>query len=123
MNATGLMESRPSSLQVARPKLGFLGMGWIGRSRLEALAQSDLVEISAIADPAEELGRKALEIAPQAELFTNADELFDAGLDGVVIATPSALHARQALQALEHGLPVFCQKPLGRSAAETRAVV
>ena len=40
-----------------------------------------------------------------------------------MIATPSALHAAQAQAALERGLSVFCQKPLGRTAAETRAVV
>ena len=44
-------------------------------------------------------------------------------LDGVVIATPSALHAEQSIAALESGLAVFCQKPLGRDAAEAAAVV
>jgi predicted dehydrogenase len=41
----------------------------------------------------------------------------------VVIATPSALHADQAVAALERGVAVFCQKPLARTAAETRRVV
>lgn len=45
------------------------------------------------------------------------------GLDGVVVATPSALHAAQAMAALEAGAAVFCQKPLGRNAAEARAVI
>lgn len=44
-------------------------------------------------------------------------------IDGVVIATPSALHAAQSIRALEAGKAVFCQKPLGRTAAETRSVV
>src|SRR5690606_30243683 len=47
----------------------------------------------------------------------------DHGLDGLVIATPSALHAEQAIAALDRGIAVFCQKPLGRSAAEAAAVV
>jgi predicted dehydrogenase len=51
------------------------------------------------------------------------DDLLAARLDGVVIATPSALHAEQAIRALEAGLAVFCQKPLGRTAAEVRRVV
>jgi predicted dehydrogenase len=42
---------------------------------------------------------------------------------GVVIATPNALHAEQAIAALEAGKAVFCQKPLGRSRAETNRVV
>src|SRR5690606_9429969 len=41
----------------------------------------------------------------------------------IVIATPSALHAAQAVSALEAGLAVFCQKPLGRTSLEVRAVL
>jgi predicted dehydrogenase len=41
----------------------------------------------------------------------------------VVIATPNRFHAEQAIAALEHGIPVFCQKPLGRNAFETRRIV
>ena len=51
------------------------------------------------------------------------EELLELPLDGVVIATPTALHAKQATTALERGLAVFCQKPLGRDASETRSVV
>ncbi len=45
------------------------------------------------------------------------------GLDGIVIATPSALHSAQSIAALRSGCAVFCQKPLGRNADETRAVL
>jgi predicted dehydrogenase len=44
-------------------------------------------------------------------------------LDGIVIATPNALHAEQSIAALENGIAVFCQKPLGRNALETHQVV
>jgi predicted dehydrogenase len=44
-------------------------------------------------------------------------------LDGLVIATPSALHAEQCIQALDAGVAVFCQKPLGRNAAEVGQVL
>jgi predicted dehydrogenase len=50
-------------------------------------------------------------------------ELLAQELDGIVIATPSALHAAQTIEALNAGLAVFCQKPLGRTAAETCSVV
>lgn len=98
-------------LTATRPRLGFLGLGWIGRSRLEALGSSGLVEVGPVADPA----------LPD-ELDT-LEELLAEPLDGVVIATPSALHAEQAIAALERGLAVFCQKPLGRTAAEVGAVL
>jgi predicted dehydrogenase len=35
-----------------KPRLGFLGIGWIWRARLEALAQADVAEVDALADPA-----------------------------------------------------------------------
>ncbi|MEA2148824.1 MAG: hypothetical protein QOD69_654 [Solirubrobacteraceae bacterium] len=106
-----------------RPRLGFLGTGWIGRNRLQALAASGVAEIAALADPADGCLRAAALDAPGARLGGDLDELLGAGLDGIVIATPSALHADQAVAALEAGLAVFCQKPLGRTAAETARVV
>jgi predicted dehydrogenase len=60
---------------------------------------------------------------PGVRVLDSLDELLDAGLDGVVIATPSALHAEQAVRALERGVAVFCQKPLARTAVETRRVI
>jgi predicted dehydrogenase len=99
------------SVIATRPRLGFVGLGWIGRARLEALEAHGVAEIGAFVDPA----------VPDA--LDTLDELFDTRLDGVVIASPSALHAEQAIAALQQGLAVFCQKPLGRTADETRAVV
>jgi predicted dehydrogenase len=93
------------------PRLGFLGAGWIGRRRMDALVEERAGEVVAIADPALDGGLATL------------GELLDLDLDGIVIATPSALHAEQAIACLEQGVAVFCQKPLGRDARETAAVV
>jgi predicted dehydrogenase len=92
-----------------KPRLAFLGLGWIGRARMEAVAP--LVEVAAVADPA------------VAGALGSLEELLALEPDGLVIATPSALHAEQAIAALRAGVPVFCQKPLGRDASETGAVV
>ncbi len=106
-----------------RPRLGFLGTGWIGRHRMEAIVQIGAIEVAAIADPSPEMAAEAQKLAPEARLVSTLDELLGQGLDGVVIATPSAMHAEQSIQALQRGAAVFCQKPLGRTAAEVRAVV
>lgn len=105
------------------PRLGFLGVGWIGKNRLETIAKSELAEVAAICDASSEQAEKGLEIAPKAELADSFEHLLEMDLDGIVIATPSALHAAQAIRALEKGLPVFCQKPLGRNAKETHRVI
>ena len=107
----------------SRPRVGFLGVGWIGRHRMEKMMETGAIEVAAIADPSPECTAQAQRLAPEAKLVATLDELLAEGVDGVVIASPSALHAEQSIQALEAGAAVFCQKPLGRTAAEARAVV
>jgi predicted dehydrogenase len=107
----------------AKPRIGFLGVGWIGRHRMEAMLATGAVEAAAIAEPSDEMAAEALKLAPGAERVADLDALLALGLDGIVIATPSAMHAEQSIRALEAGAAVFCQKPLGRTEAEARAVV
>lgn len=118
-----LLEGTPEATATTRPRLGFLGVGWIGRHRMEAIAGSGAAEVAMIADPSPEMAEEAGKTAPGAELVSSLDDLLEAGVDGVVIATPSALHAEQSIRALERGVAVFCQKPLGRTAEEVRRVV
>jgi predicted dehydrogenase len=107
---------------VRRPRLAFAGVGWIGRNRLEAIASSGLADIVAIYDAREEV---AAEVAAknQSSIAGSFEDLLGGNVDGIVIATPSALHAAQAIEALTAGKAVFCQKPLARNATETRRVV
>jgi predicted dehydrogenase len=105
------------------PRLGFLGLGWIGQNRMQALMAENACRVVAIADPSPEVQQRARALAPGAAVAATLDDLLQHDLDGVVIATPSALHAEQSLRALQHGLAVFCQKPLARTAAETAAMV
>lgn len=105
------------------PRLGFLGLGWIGQHRMQALRDEQACEVVAIADPSPEVRQRAQQLVPGAAAVATLDELLRHKLDGVVIATPSALHAQQALDALDRGLAVFCQKPLARTAAENKAII
>jgi predicted dehydrogenase len=106
-----------------RPRLGFVGVGWIGRNRMEAIAASGAADVIAVADASPEIAADAA-LAVRAGVVAADDVLSAAGdLDGVVIATPSALHAEQSVTALRNGLAVFCQKPLARTAAEAADVV
>ncbi len=106
-----------------RPRIGFLGVGWIGRNRMEAMLATGAIEAAAIVEPNDAMAEGALALAPRAARAHSLAELLAQDLDGIVIATPSAMHADQCLQALDAGVAVFCQKPLGRTVAENRAVV
>jgi predicted dehydrogenase len=116
--------ARTADFRPARsPRVAFLGVGWIGRHRLEAVVKTGVGEIVGIADPATEMLHATASLAPDAVLVGTLEELLELEPDGLVIATPSALHAEQSIAALERGVAVFCQKPLGRNAAEARRVV
>jgi predicted dehydrogenase len=121
MNNFGFQDRLRTGSRPAR--VGFLGMGWIGRSRMEAMLGSGLVDVAAIADPSSEMREAAAKSAPTAKLMNDLDDLLTETLDGIVIATPSAQHAEQAIRALNRGFAVFCQKPLGRTAVEVEAVI
>jgi predicted dehydrogenase len=111
------------TLVESKPKLGFIGVGWIGRNRLEAIAKENIADITAISDPSAQYAEEALQFAPHAEVLPSLASLIATDLDGVIIATPSALHASQSIEAIEKGKAVFCQKPLGRNAIEVKEVV
>jgi predicted dehydrogenase len=117
-----LSSVRPPAV-VRGPRLGFLGVGWIGRHRLRALVDGGWAEAIAIADPDPAACEAVTAELANVKTSSSLDELLELPLDGLVIATPSASHAEQAIAALERAIPVFCQKPLGRDAAETARVV
>jgi predicted dehydrogenase len=107
----------------SRPRLGFLGVGWIGRHRMRAILQAGVADVTAVADPAGGAADAAAGDTAACAVVSSLDDLVALDLDGIVIATPSALHADQAVAALDRGVAVFCQKPLGRTAGEARRVV
>jgi predicted dehydrogenase len=122
-------QREPSVLPV---RLAFVGVGHIGRRRLRALLDRDDFVVAALCDPhtiprdalaAECRARGAEDVVGFAQiddLLRHADRL---ALDGVVIATPTPVHAEQAIRALDQGLAVFCQPPLSRSCGETRDIL
>src|SRR4051794_20622553 len=95
--------------------------------RLDALAEAGGAEGAALCEAEPERLAQAGEAHPQATRFPSFDGLIakagELKLDGLVIATPNALHAPQTLAALERGLAVFCQKPLALNAGEAKEMV
>src|SRR5690606_2861249 len=104
-------------------RLGFVCLGWFRRTRMQALIDEGLAGPAVVLDSAPAATDSLHDLAPGAAIANSIEDLLTDDLDGVVIATPNALHAEQAVAALQRGLPVFCQKPLGRSAPEVRQVL
>ena len=105
-------------------RYGFIGAGAIAQRRhLPECAANPQSEVVAIADPtpgraaeqAEHFGGKA---------YTDWEKLLaDETLDAVVVATPNALHAPQAIAALDSGRHVLVEKPMATTRDEARAMI
>lgn len=116
---TALFEKDTATL----PTLGFLGTGWIGRSRMESVLSAGLGTAATICDTEPSNATDALKLAAGMRQVANLEELLQTDVEAVVIATPSALHASQSIACLQAGKAVFCQKPLGRDLNETRQII
>ena len=81
------------------------------------------MDIVAITDPDKACMAACQAVVPESHVADTFEELLKQDLDAVVIATPNAFHAEQALAAFDRGIAVFCQKPLGRNAIEVYEVV
>ena len=106
-----------------KPRIAFVGLGWIGVHRLNAIATSDAVEIAALYDERRDASEAASRIVPNATVISSYNEILEDSIDGVVIATPNAFHVPQTVAALRAGISVFCQKPLGCNVLEVYQAV
>jgi len=114
---------------MTRPLQGALiGFGFIAeKGHVPAyLTNSDRLEIAAVADICAARREKARQLLPRARIYSDTKTLLQAeakNLDFVDIATPPCDHAAIAHAAFEHGLHVFCEKPIATSAADARAML
>jgi predicted dehydrogenase len=122
---TLLTEPCPPSTDIAvtRPRLGFLEPNGVARTSLNAILRSGRAEIAAIAAETSVDRESVAELESGVERVESLDELLEVGLDGVVIATPSAVNADQAIAALERGIAVFCLQRPGKDAAQMRRII
>lgn len=96
-------------------KVGFIGIGAMGRSHVQQfhVKQSARAEATAICSTNENNIRQALEIAPAAKVFAQADELIAAELDAIVVSSPNSTHLPLASKILAAGKHLFLEKPCG----------
>src|SRR5262245_33557958 len=96
--------------------VGLIGVGRIGAFHLRTLAALDGVAAITVTDAdatraAELAGPAGAAVAP------SPDALVAAGVDALVIATPTPAHAPLLELAARAGLPAFCEKPVALDVA------
>ena len=105
-------------------RVGIVGLGAISNTHILSLLSIDGVEISAICDNnPHRLAKKAQEHGLNVPQYTDYKEMIDKEeLDTVHILTPHYLHAPMTVYALEHGLDVFLEKPMGISPEDIESI-
>jgi len=102
-------------------KVAVVGAGRLGGFHAEKLARNQRAELLAVVDPVpENRNRVAQQCATEAR--AGYHELLDQ-LDGVVIATPTRLHHKLALDFLNHGIHVLVEKPICSKVEEADELV
>lgn len=100
-----------------------IGFGQIGKRHAQIIHDHPRARLAAIADIDISL-REMAEKNFGATFYSSEEELLSSlQTDVAVIATPNGLHARQAIEALEHGCHVVIEKPMGLTKAECESVV
>ncbi len=109
---------------------GVVGCGQIAVDKsIPALLAARGARLVAIADPLEPRRALALGLAraaglPAVRAGRDATEVFaDPDVDAVYLALPTGDHAAAVAAAAHAGKAILCEKPLGRSAPEVRAMV
>ncbi|MGC5224547.1 Gfo/Idh/MocA family protein [Micromonospora sp. DT81.3] len=111
--------------------IGLISVGWMGRlhSRAYLAAAHHYPDLAvrpvlrAAADPDQGGRRHAIDILGYERAVSDYRELLaDPDIDAVSICSPNFLHREVALAAAEAGKPFWIEKPMGRSAAESRDI-
>lgn len=106
---------------MSKPKIGFLGAGYIAGVHASILARDERVEVAAIYDIKK---RQAVQLAQSvgASVAHSVAEVL-ATCDVIYITTPNTQHTELAILAAEERKHVFCEKPMATGITDARRVL
>ncbi len=104
--------------------VGLAGFGSAGRGIHAPLLQQAGMTIAAVATSDPQRSEQVREEVPGAQVVANLGGLLAVeGLDLIVLATPSGIHADQARACIDAGIAVVVDKPLATDATQALGVV
>lgn len=103
-------------------RIAVAGAGLIGRRHIELIQANTTCQLCALVDPAP--AAAALAAAAGVPLYPSLQQLFaEQRPDGVILATPNALHVEGALACVEQGVAALIEKPVAHSLAEGKRLL
>jgi predicted dehydrogenase len=100
-----------------------IGAGGIGRIRARSISSSGLGRVAAIADVDSTRAREVAQEFSASYAPNWREAVSHPDIDVVVVSTPTKFHTEIAIEALQAGKHVLCEKPLARTTEESRRIV
>lgn len=106
---------------MSKPKIGFLGGGYIAGVHASILARDERVEVAAVYDIKK---RQAVQLAQSVggSVAHSVAEVL-ATCDIIYVTTPNTQHTELAILAAEERKHVFCEKPMATGITDARRVL
>lgn len=104
-------------------KWGIIGVGGIGSAYVQAMQNSQLAQLVAVADT-DPVRAKEFAESQACDAFENAESMLEkASLDAVLICTPPVSHGQIAVPFLRAKVPVLCEKPFTITTDEAKELI
>ena len=100
--------------------VGIIGCGYWGPNLVRNFADLPGVNLVAVADLKQERLNKIQSAYNTLYTTQNYEELFDMGIQGLVIATPPPTHHDIAAKCIDHGINVLVEKPISLSSKDAQ---
>lgn len=104
-------------------RVGIIGLGVISRAYLDTFARCSDIAVAVVADLDHSRAEATAATIPGSRAATVEDLLASRDLDVVLNLTVPVAHAEVSLQAVDHGKPVYGEKPLAITLEDGRRVI
>ena len=108
--------------KIATTRVAIVGFGLVGHRHALAIKETENVHLCAVVDKAREAVKKAENIG--VPCFKTLEELIECQRpDGIILSTPTTLHAVQGKVCIELDIPVLIEKPIADNLDEAAQLV
>lgn len=104
-------------------RFALIGAGAIAKAYVAVFAAFAHAKVVAVADPNAQRAREVADALDCPAFRSHGELLEEVPCDAAVICTPPATHVQVALDLVEQGIPVLCEKPLAIDLASARKLV
>ncbi|MDD5688267.1 MAG: Gfo/Idh/MocA family oxidoreductase [Elusimicrobia bacterium] len=104
--------------------IGIIGCGVIGKKHIKNATESELMNVTAIADVREDIVSSVATEFGIKKFYTDSHALInDPEVEAVVVALPTGIRMPVVLDAMKSGKHVLIEKPIAKNAAEVQQMI